>query len=123
MALQTTQRRPATRTEAPGRLPFVSIQISVYNEQYVISRLLQSLSEIDYPKDCFEIQVLDDSTDESCAIIDAGLGLLRKALQFLFCAERTVPVLRQVRCRKGCPFARASSLPFLMPTLHHSRFF
>lgn len=68
---------PSKRT-LPGHLPFVSIQIPVYNEQYVISRLLKALSHIDYPKDCFEIQVLDDSTDESCAIIDAEIALLRK---------------------------------------------
>jgi cellulose synthase/poly-beta-1,6-N-acetylglucosamine synthase-like glycosyltransferase len=74
---RTKKNTPETRA-LPLELPFVSIQIPVYNEQYVISRLLKTLSRIDYPKDRFEIQVLDDSTDESCAIIDAEVGLLRQ---------------------------------------------
>jgi cellulose synthase/poly-beta-1,6-N-acetylglucosamine synthase-like glycosyltransferase len=55
----------------PHALPFVSIQVPVYNEKYVIRRLLEALSRLDYPRDKFEIQVLDDSTDETIAIIDA----------------------------------------------------
>ena len=48
-----------------GELPFVTIQLPVYNEYYVIERLLENLSELNYPKNKFEIQLLDDSTDES----------------------------------------------------------
>tara|TARA_R110000823_G_scaffold108170_1_gene227329 strand:- start:17417 stop:18907 length:1491 start_codon:yes stop_codon:yes gene_type:complete len=46
-------------------IPFVTIQLPVYNELYVMERLLDNIAEIDYPKDKLEIQVLDDSTDES----------------------------------------------------------
>ena len=46
-------------------LPIVTIQLPVFNELYVVERLIQTVSEIDYPKDKLEIQVLDDSTDES----------------------------------------------------------
>lgn len=46
-------------------LPIVTIQLPVYNEMYVMERLLDNISKIDYPKDKLEIQVLDDSTDES----------------------------------------------------------
>lgn len=59
--------RKQLRTE---HLPFISIQIPVYNEKYVIEGLLQSLSQLHYPKHLYEIQVLDDSTDETSAIID-----------------------------------------------------
>jgi cellulose synthase/poly-beta-1,6-N-acetylglucosamine synthase-like glycosyltransferase len=45
--------------------PFVTIQLPVYNELYVMERLLNNISKIEYPKDKLEIQVLDDSTDES----------------------------------------------------------
>src|SRR5690606_61746 len=48
--------------------PFVTIQLPVYNELYVVERLLKNIAEIDYPKDKLEIQVLDDSTDESVEI-------------------------------------------------------
>ena len=49
----------------PDEIPFVTIQLPVYNEMYVMERLLNNMSKIDYPKDKLEIQVLDDSTDES----------------------------------------------------------
>ena len=46
-------------------LPFITIQLPVYNEKYVMNRLLHRFAEIDYPINKFEIQVLDDSTDDS----------------------------------------------------------
>jgi len=46
-------------------IPFVTIQLPVYNEKYVMERLLNNIAKIEYPKDKLEIQVLDDSTDES----------------------------------------------------------
>ena len=45
--------------------PRVTIQLPLFNEMYVAARLLDSISEIDYPHDLLEIQVLDDSTDET----------------------------------------------------------
>lgn len=45
--------------------PKVTIQLPLYNEMYVVERLLNNIAKIDYPKDKLEIQVLDDSTDES----------------------------------------------------------
>ncbi len=46
-------------------IPFVTIQLPIYNEKYVIERLLKSVCELDYPANKLEIQVLDDSTDDS----------------------------------------------------------
>ena len=46
-------------------IPFVTVQLPLYNELYVVERLLENISKLDYPKDKLEIQVLDDSTDES----------------------------------------------------------
>ena len=46
-------------------VPYVTIQLPVYNEMYVMQRLLENIARIEYPKDKLEIQVLDDSTDES----------------------------------------------------------
>jgi cellulose synthase/poly-beta-1,6-N-acetylglucosamine synthase-like glycosyltransferase len=49
----------------------VTIQLPLYNELYVVERLIQSVCDIDYPKDKMEIQVLDDSTDETTSIAAA----------------------------------------------------
>jgi len=49
--------------------PTVCVQLPVYNEQYVVERLIDSIMHLDYPKDKLSIQVLDDSTDETVQII------------------------------------------------------
>ena len=50
---------------SPDEIPYITIQLPVYNEMYVMERLLDNIAQIDYPKDKLEIQVLDDSTDET----------------------------------------------------------
>jgi cellulose synthase/poly-beta-1,6-N-acetylglucosamine synthase-like glycosyltransferase len=54
---------PSHFTEA--ELPFVTVQLPIFNEQFVIDRLLDACCRLDYPRDRFEIQLLDDSTDET----------------------------------------------------------
>ena len=49
----------------PEEVPFITIQLPVYNEMYVIERLLENIVKLKYPKEKLETQVLDDSTDES----------------------------------------------------------
>ena len=46
----------------------VTVQLPIYNEVYVIKRLLTAVSQIDYPREKLEIQILDDSTDETTEI-------------------------------------------------------
>ncbi len=46
-------------------LPFVTVQLPIYNEVYVVERLIDAVAAIDYPRELLEIQVLDDSTDET----------------------------------------------------------
>ncbi len=48
--------------------PFVTIQLPLYNEKYVVARLIDNIMMIDYPKDMFEVHILDDSTDETLGI-------------------------------------------------------
>ena len=48
-----------------SEIPFVTIQLPVFNELYVMERLLKNIAKIEYPREKLEIQVLDDSTDES----------------------------------------------------------
>ena len=62
---KTSKPEPALQGDD---LPFVTIQLPVYNERYVVERLLESCAAQDYPKDRFEIQLLDDSDDETVAI-------------------------------------------------------
>src|SRR5438128_6234491 len=52
-------------------LPTITIQLPLYNEMYVAKRLVTAVSEIDYPRDRLQIQVLDDSTDETVKIARA----------------------------------------------------
>ena len=46
-------------------IPCVTIQLPIYNEKYVVERLLSAISKLEYPREKLEIQVLDDSTDDS----------------------------------------------------------
>ena len=48
-----------------AELPLVTVQLPIFNEQYVIDRLLQAVCRLDYPREKLDIQVLDDSTDET----------------------------------------------------------
>src|SRR5580700_1766953 len=56
-------------TEVPpqryAQLPRVTIQLPIYNEQYVVERLIEAASKMQYPRELLEIQILDDSTDET----------------------------------------------------------
>ena len=53
---------------AEEQLPFVTIQLPIFNEQFVIDRLIDAVCKLEYPRDRFEIQVLDDSTDETTGV-------------------------------------------------------
>jgi cellulose synthase/poly-beta-1,6-N-acetylglucosamine synthase-like glycosyltransferase len=54
-------------------LPPVTIQLPLYNEMYVVERLVEAVCHIDYPRDRLEIQVLDDSTDETQEIAELAV--------------------------------------------------
>jgi len=60
-------------------LPAVTVQLPVYNEMYVVDRLIESVCQMDYPRDKFEVQVLDDSVDETQSM--ASLAVRRFAAQ------------------------------------------
>ena len=71
------KKEPATHP-APDFHPYVTIQLPVYNEKYVVERLLDAVINVDYPRERLEIQILDDSTDETSGIIFQKLEWLRK---------------------------------------------
>ncbi|HEU4508626.1 MAG TPA: cellulose synthase family protein [Pyrinomonadaceae bacterium] len=56
---------------AEADLPHITVQLPLFNELYVVDRLLKAVTEIDYPREKLEIQVLDDSTDETVKVAEA----------------------------------------------------
>lgn len=52
----------------PTEIPLVTIQLPIFNEKYVVERLLNAIAKLEYPKEKLEIQVLDDSNDDSTSI-------------------------------------------------------
>lgn len=81
---------PPARLE---RFPVVTVQLPLYNERFVAARLIESATRIEWPKDKLEIQVLDDSTDDTTGIVDETVN--RLALEGV-----NIKVLRRVH-RKG----------------------
>ena len=61
-ARKKLQTEPAVRFE---QLPRITVQLPLYNERYVVERLLEEVLKLDYPRHLLQIQVLDDSTDET----------------------------------------------------------
>lgn len=68
------QPRPKARFED---LPVVTIQLPMYNEQFVARRIIEQTCNIDYPKEKLQIQVLDDSTDDTVQIASAAVAEMK----------------------------------------------
>lgn len=58
--------------------PMVTVQLPVYNERYVVTRLIDAICAFDYPKELLEIQILDDSTDETADIAELRSAFYRE---------------------------------------------
>ena len=74
MAYQYFKYRKNYNPDPPSQfdeLPKVTIQLPIFNEQFVIDRLIEAVCAMEYPADKLEIQVLDDSTDETCEVAAA----------------------------------------------------
>lgn len=86
------RHRRATEPErrfAADELPRVTIQLPIYNEQFVVERLVESVCRIDYPRDRLDIQVLDDSTDETQAVARAVVERMAAAGEPIVYLHRT----------------------------------
>lgn len=59
-------------------LPIVTVQLPIYNERHVVRRLIDAVASLDYPRDRLEIQVLDDSTDETTGVAQARAAFWRE---------------------------------------------
>lgn len=87
--------RKKARTHPPARfeeLPPVTIQLPLFNERYVVERLIEEVIKIEYPKELLQIQVLDDSTDETHAFAEGLVQryrLLGLPIEYHHRSERT----------------------------------
>ncbi|HEX8098344.1 MAG TPA: glycosyltransferase family 2 protein, partial [Pyrinomonadaceae bacterium] len=64
---------------AEADLPLITVQLPLFNEMYVVERLLRAVTSFDYPREKLEIQVLDDSTDETVALASATVEQYRSS--------------------------------------------
>jgi cellulose synthase/poly-beta-1,6-N-acetylglucosamine synthase-like glycosyltransferase len=64
---------PPTPKGSFEALPRVTVQLPIYNEMYVAERLIGAVCKLDYPRELLEIQVLDDSVDETTAVADRAV--------------------------------------------------
>jgi cellulose synthase/poly-beta-1,6-N-acetylglucosamine synthase-like glycosyltransferase len=65
MYLKHRKRLPREPAQKFAELPRVTVQLPLYNERYVVARLLEEICKLEYPRELLQIQVLDDSTDET----------------------------------------------------------
>ena len=94
--------RPAARF-AEHELPLITVQLPLFNELYVVDRLLKAVTEIDYPREKFEIQVLDDSTDETTKVAEAVVAKYAAQgfdIHYIHRSDRTGFQSRRTRERK-----------------------
>ena len=69
------ETRPAVRLDP---LPLVTVQLPLYNERYVVERLIRAACALGYPSDRLEIQVLDDSTDDTPSLAAGVVATMRR---------------------------------------------
>ena len=83
---------PPVMPAMPLEWPKVTVQLPVYNERYVVERLIDAACRLDYPREKLEIQVLDDSTDDTPFLIERHLVGLKEqgfCIEHLRRSERT----------------------------------
>ncbi len=86
------RERKAGPAPLPATLPRVTLQLPIFNEMYVIDRLLESVAQIRYPRELLEVQVLDDSTDETTLIAARAVEHYRSLgldIHYLHRSDRT----------------------------------
>ncbi len=71
------RKAPLKALSADREAPRVTVQLPLYNEMYVVDRLIDSVAGIAYPKERLDIQVLDDSTDDTSALAEAAVARAR----------------------------------------------
>ncbi|GIV30871.1 MAG: hypothetical protein KatS3mg029_0222 [Saprospiraceae bacterium] len=106
----------ATQSAILAQLPLVTIQLPIYNEMYVVERLIDAVMKLDYPQDRFEVHVLDDSTDETVDIVRRKVDYYKAKgyqIEVFHRAHRTGS--KRGPCAKAWHMRGVISLPFSMP--------
>ncbi len=76
--VRSAKIRAPRSTVLSGNYPAVTVQIPLYNERYVAERAIRAAASLDYPSARLDIQVLDDSNDETCDMVDHLVRKLRR---------------------------------------------
>jgi cellulose synthase/poly-beta-1,6-N-acetylglucosamine synthase-like glycosyltransferase len=71
-------RAPDAPAVPRERLPTVTVQLPLYNEKHVAERVMDAVAALDYPRDRLQVQVLDDSTDETTRLVEARAAFHRE---------------------------------------------
>ena len=95
-----------------AELPHITVQLPLFNELYVVDRLLKAVTAIDYPREKLEIQVLDDSTDETIKVAEAVVAKYKAQgfdIHYIHRSDRTGfkagALENGIKCAKGDLFA------------------
>jgi cellulose synthase/poly-beta-1,6-N-acetylglucosamine synthase-like glycosyltransferase len=76
--------------QVPNSWPKVTVQLPIFNERYVVERLIDAVAKLNYPSELLQIQILDDSTDETGALIQAKvLAYPNLNFEYLHRTDRT----------------------------------
>jgi len=89
---RTAASDPNPPAETLDPLPIVTVQLPIYNEVYVVERLLDAVTQLDYPLEKLEIQVLDDSTDETQEVAQRRVEYYRRQgydIRYIHRSERS----------------------------------
>lgn len=74
LARTTSSKKRQKPVRTADEWPRVLIQLPIYNERYVVRELLLAVARLDYPRDRLSLQILDDSTDDTSAIVEESLS-------------------------------------------------
>jgi cellulose synthase/poly-beta-1,6-N-acetylglucosamine synthase-like glycosyltransferase len=77
LARRAYRQRSGPPPPEPPRWPRVTVQLPIYNELYVVERIISAAAGLDYPADKLHLQVLDDSTDETVTLAAAAVARFR----------------------------------------------
>jgi cellulose synthase/poly-beta-1,6-N-acetylglucosamine synthase-like glycosyltransferase len=100
-------------------LPRVTVQLPLYNEMYVVRRLIAASCNIDYPKELIDIQVLDDSTDETTVIAQECVKEFKdKGFDINYVPAKTGKASRAALLRrlKTAKLSLSQSLTYFLPS-------
>lgn len=75
--VRSRKSQKSTPVDLPAMWPMVTVQLPVYNERYVVERLIDAVAALDYPADRLQIQVVDDSTDDSVQLAASRIAFHR----------------------------------------------